>query len=70
VTRSDSIYLDLIVFITFDTAALVVQAVGGASASQAAETGRDPEPGGRIMLWGIVTQMSAYSFLYIYLFCF
>ena len=49
--------LDLAVFITLDVAALVVQAVGGAQASIAAQTGNDPEPGGDIMLYGIVVQL-------------
>ena len=49
--------LDLIVFITLDVAALVVQAVGGAKASIAAQTNSDPEPGGDIMLYGIVVQL-------------
>jgi len=49
--------LDLVVFITLDVAALVVQAVGGAQASIAAQTGNDAEPGGDIMLYGIVVQL-------------
>ncbi|CAG7847945.1 SubName: Full=Related to RSB1-integral membrane transporter or flippase that may transport LCBs from the cytoplasmic side toward the extracytoplasmic side of the membrane {ECO:0000313/EMBL:CCA69445.1} [Serendipita indica DSM 11827] len=49
----------LIIFITLDTISLVIQAIGGARASQAAETGGDPEPGGDIMLYGIVTQIIA-----------
>lgn len=53
---------DAIVFITTDIAALVVQAIGGAKASQAAQTGNgDPEVGGHIMLAGIVIQMSESS---------
>ena len=56
---------DLIVFLTLDTASLIVQAIGGASASRAAETGGDPEPGGNIMLYGIVTQISTSTFLVI-----
>jgi len=47
----------LIVFITLDVAALVVQAIGGAKASQAAETNNDPKLGGDIMLYGIVVQL-------------
>jgi len=50
-------YLDLVVFITLDVAALVVQAVGGAKASIAAQTNNDPQPGGDIMLYGIVVQL-------------
>lgn len=49
--------LDLVVFITLDVAALVVQAVGGAKASLAARTNSDPQPGGDIMLYGIVVQL-------------
>jgi hypothetical protein len=48
---------DLVVFVTLDVAALVVQAVGGAKASLAAETNNDPQPGGDIMLYGIVVQL-------------
>jgi hypothetical protein len=51
------------IFITADVAALVVQAIGGASASQAAQTGiGDPEKGGKIMLGGIIVQMVAITF--------
>jgi hypothetical protein len=35
---------DTIVFCIFDLIALIVQAIGGAAASQAAETFRDPTP--------------------------
>jgi hypothetical protein len=49
--------LDLVVFITLDVAALVVQAVGGAQASIAAQTNNDPQPGGDTMLYGIVVQL-------------
>lgn len=48
----------LIVFITLDLASLVVQAIGGASASQAAENHENADHGGHIMLYGIVLQMS------------
>ncbi|KAG8834960.1 hypothetical protein FRC17_006263 [Serendipita sp. 399] len=51
--------LYLIVFITLDVASLTVQAIGGANASMAAQNNRDAEPGGKIMLYGIVTQMIA-----------
>lgn len=44
-------------FITLDVAALVVQSIGGAKASQAAETNNDPKLGGDIMLYGIVVQL-------------
>ncbi|KAG9054157.1 hypothetical protein FS842_005926, partial [Serendipita sp. 407] len=47
----------LIVFLTFDLVALVGQAVGGAQASLAAQSGNDPEPGGNIMKWFIVIQL-------------
>jgi hypothetical protein len=41
-----------------DIIALVVQAIGGAQASRAVQTGRgDPEKGGHIMLAGIVFQL-------------
>ncbi|KAI0035666.1 RTA1-domain-containing protein [Vararia minispora EC-137] len=46
-------------FISCDLIALVVQAVGGAMASQAVRSGRSPEQGGHIMLGGIVFQMAA-----------
>ncbi|KAG8797840.1 hypothetical protein FRB91_000777 [Serendipita sp. 411] len=49
----------LIIFITLDLASLVVQAIGGARASAAAENDEDADPGGRIMLYGIVAQMIA-----------
>lgn len=42
---------------TLDAAALLVQSVGGAKASRAAETKNDPKPGGDIMLYGIVVQL-------------
>jgi hypothetical protein len=51
--------IDLLIFITLDLASLVVQAIGGARASAAASNDEDAEPGGRIMLYGIVTQMVA-----------
>lgn len=44
---------------TQDIIALVVQAVGGAIASTAAEQGTDPAKGGNIMLGGIVFQLVA-----------
>ncbi|TDL28651.1 RTA1-domain-containing protein [Rickenella mellea] len=46
-----------IIFCSADLVALIVQAVGGASAAQATETGRDPTKGGHIMLAGIVIQL-------------
>lgn len=42
---------------TQDVIALVVQAVGGASASFAAENNKDASKGGHIMLGGIVFQL-------------
>ncbi|CCA77844.1 related to integral membrane transporter or flippase that may transport LCBs from the cytoplasmic side toward the extracytoplasmic side of the membrane [Serendipita indica DSM 11827] len=51
----------LIIFLTFDLIALVGQAVGGAKASLAAETGQDPTPGGNIMCYFIIVQMAAIS---------
>ena len=55
--------VDLVVFITLDVAALVVQAIGGAKASQAAETNKDPKLGGDIMLYGIVVQLIGVTFV-------
>jgi len=48
-----------IIFCTCDIIALIVQAVGGASASQAAEQHRNASKGGNIMLGGIAFQMVA-----------
>ncbi|KAI0093552.1 RTA1-domain-containing protein [Irpex rosettiformis] len=48
-----------IIFCSCDIIALVIQAVGGASASSAADNGKDPDVGGHIMLGGIVFQMAA-----------
>ncbi|KAH8116115.1 RTA1 like protein [Phellopilus nigrolimitatus] len=49
-----------IIFCTADVVALTVQSVGGASASEAAETvNGNAETGGHIMLGGIVIQMIA-----------
>ena len=53
--------IDLIIFIILDLVSLVVQAIGGAKASQAAENNEDADPGGRIMLGGIILQMSESS---------
>lgn len=44
-----------------DIIALVVQAVGGASASAAVKSGRNPAKGGNIMLGGIVFQLGRFS---------
>jgi hypothetical protein len=49
----------LIIFISLDLISLIIQSIGGASASQAAEQNKDAGPGGRIMLYGIVLQMIA-----------
>ncbi|KAI0810933.1 RTA1-domain-containing protein [Irpex lacteus] len=48
-----------IVFCSCDIIALVIQAVGGASASTAVNENKDPDSGGHIMLGGIVFQMAA-----------
>ncbi|KAJ3558819.1 hypothetical protein NM688_g699 [Phlebia brevispora] len=48
-----------IVFIGLDIVALVVQAVGGAAASEASENHHSADPGGHIMLAGIVLQLVA-----------
>ncbi|TFK57102.1 RTA1 like protein [Heliocybe sulcata] len=48
-----------LVFCSCDIIALVVQAVGGASASQAAEQHRNANKGGNIMLGGIAFQLAA-----------
>ncbi|KAG8834959.1 hypothetical protein FRC17_006262 [Serendipita sp. 399] len=49
----------LIIFISLDLVSLIVQAIGGARASAAAQNHEDADPGGRIMLYGIVLQMIA-----------
>jgi len=49
--------LYLIVFLSADTLALVVQAAGGAKASLAFQAGHNPNPGGHIMLGGIFLQL-------------
>lgn len=41
---------DTIVFILCDLIALVIQAIGGAGASIAVQTGGDPEKGAKIMV--------------------
>jgi len=51
------------IFIAADVIALVIQSIGGAQASRAAQTGiGDPEKGGKIMLGGIIFQMVAITF--------
>jgi len=42
---------------SLDLSALIVQAIGGGMASIAAQDGQDPEPGGDIMMYGIIVQM-------------
>ena len=57
-TRSNAeLRLDLIIFITADVGALVIQSVGGAQAATAAKDGDNAEQGGRIMVGGIIFQM-------------
>jgi hypothetical protein len=56
--------IDLIIFISLDLISLIIQSIGGASASQAAEQNKDAGPGGRIMLYGIVLQMSEFQNLH------
>ncbi|KAF8609445.1 RTA1-domain-containing protein [Ceratobasidium sp. AG-I] len=48
-----------IIFILCDLIALVIQAIGGAGASIAVQTGGDPEKGAKIMVAGIIFQMTA-----------
>jgi hypothetical protein len=56
-TESCYWYVDAIVFIVVDVAALIVQSIGGAKAEQAAQNNGDPDVGGRIMLGGILVQL-------------
>jgi hypothetical protein len=44
--------------VTLDLVALIVQSIGGSQASSAAQENKDPNPGGKVMLYGIVLQMS------------
>lgn len=46
---------------SLDLSSLIVQAVGGGKASIAAQDAQDPEPGGDIMMYGIVVQMVGIS---------
>jgi hypothetical protein len=43
---------------------LTIQAVGGAKASIAVSNKEDPEPGGHVMLIGIIIQMGESPFVY------
>ncbi|QRV76303.1 RTA1-like protein [Ceratobasidium sp. AG-Ba] len=52
---------DTIIFVTCDIVALVVQAIGGARASIAVQTGGDAEKGAKIMVAGIIFQLAAIS---------
>lgn len=54
----NQLLLDIIVFVVLDVASLIIQSIGGSQASHAAQTDQDPNPGGKIMLYGIVMQMS------------
>ena len=58
--------VDLIIFMSLDLAALIVQAIGGGKASIAAQDGQDPEPGGDIMMYGIIVQMVGITLVCIY----
>ncbi|TBU31275.1 RTA1-domain-containing protein [Dichomitus squalens] len=51
-----------IIFCAFDIVALVVQAVGGAGAAGAVQKGKNPTPGGHIMLAGVSFQMVSLVF--------
>ncbi|KII86464.1 hypothetical protein PLICRDRAFT_177999 [Plicaturopsis crispa FD-325 SS-3] len=50
-----------IIFCFFDLIALIVQAIGGASAALAVENGNSPNKGGNIMLGGIAFQLASIS---------
>ena len=52
-----------IIFVTCDVIALVIQAIGGANASISFTNGKDPEPGAKIMVGGIIFQIGM-SFLF------
>ncbi|KAI0954416.1 hypothetical protein AcV7_007655 [Taiwanofungus camphoratus] len=51
-----------IIFCSFDVIALIIQAVGGASAANAVNSNNNPAKGGRIMLGGIAFQLGADMF--------
>ena len=57
-------YVDLIVFMSLDLASLVIQVIGGGKASIAAHHGNDPEPGGKIMMYGVTIQMVGITIVY------
>ncbi|KAI0746425.1 RTA1 like protein-domain-containing protein [Daedaleopsis nitida] len=59
-SRLDAMWYTII-FCSCDIIALVVQAVGGAKASAAVQNGRNADPGGHIMLGGIIFQLIAVS---------
>ena len=52
---------------SLDLAALIVQAIGGGKASIAAQDGKDPGPGGDIMMYGIIIQMIGMSLVCLFL---
>lgn len=49
--------VDLRIFMSFDLAALIIQAIGGRNAPIAMKQGNDAEPGGKIMMYGAIVQM-------------
>lgn len=51
-----------IVFCSCDVISLVIQALGGASAASAVNTGKSPKPGGDVMLAGIIFQLISITF--------
>lgn len=57
-------YVDLIVFMSLDLVSLVIQVIGGGKASIAAHDGNDPEPGGKIMMYGVTVQMVGITMVY------
>lgn len=42
---------------SLDAGALIVQAIGGANATKAVHLNESPEPGGKVMMYGIIVQM-------------
>ncbi|KAJ3804925.1 RTA1-like protein [Lentinula aff. lateritia] len=55
-----------IIFCSFDLTSLLAQAVGGGMAATAVGKGKNPTPGGHVMLGGIVFQMATIT---IYILC-